>query len=159
FEDNVSPYYLIVLGEDVGIAPDVDMSVCRQALKFADQKKNRTEKFRKLAINLSGVSVQHDAFKKNLLDLLNEYPEAAKHLVFEITESTMIKDLDEVNGFIQKLRAGGHSVCLDDFGAGASSFQYLHKLDVDGIKIDGAYTKQILESPRDATMIKNLTQM
>jgi PAS domain S-box-containing protein len=159
FEDNVSPYDLIVLGEDVGIAPDVDMSVCRQALKFADQKKNRTEKFRKLAINLSGVSVQNEAFKNNLLSLLKEYPDAAKHLSFEITESTMIKDLDEVNEFIQKLRRAGHSVCLDDFGAGASSFQYLHKLDVDGIKIDGAYTKKILESPRDATMIKNLTQM
>lgn len=159
FEDNVSPYDLIVLGEDVGIAPDVDMSVCRQALKFADQKKNHNEYFRKLAINLSGVSVQNDAFKKNLLSLLAEYPDAAKHLVFEITESTMIKDLDEVNEFIQKLRKTGHSVCLDDFGAGSASFQYLHKLDVDGIKIDGAYTKKILESPRDATMIKNLTQM
>ena len=79
--------------------------------------------------------------------------------MFEITESSEIKDLDKVDGFIQQLRKKGYPVCLDDFGAGAASFQYLHKLQVDGVKIDGAYVRNVLTSTRDATMVKNMTQM
>ncbi|MDD3021598.1 MAG: EAL domain-containing protein, partial [Alphaproteobacteria bacterium] len=40
-----------------------------------------------------------------------------------------------------------------------ASFQYLHKLNVDGVKIDGAYIRKVLNSPRDATMVKNMVQM
>ena len=64
-----------------------------------------------------------------------------------------------MNNFIQELRRTGFPVCLDDFGAGAASFQYLQKLEVDGVKIDGSYVKTILTSPRDATMVKNITKM
>ncbi len=157
FNTEDSPYELIVLGEDVGIAPDIDMSVCRQTLKYAD--KHKKDNIGKLAVNLSGVSIQNEQFVASLIKTLKEYPDAAKHVLFEITESSNIKNLDMVDGFIQQLRKAGHQVCLDDFGAGAASFQYLHKLSVDGVKIDGVYTKAILNSPRDATMIKNLTQM
>lgn len=157
FNTDESPYDLIVLGEDVGIAPDIDLSVCRQTLKYADQ--HRKDNIGQLAVNLSGVSIQNEQFVKTLLGTLKQYPDAAKHVIFEITESSNIKNLDLVNDFIQQLRTAGHQVCLDDFGAGAASFQYLHKLNVDGIKIDGSYTRRILNSPRDATMIKNLTQM
>ena len=83
-----------------------------------------------------------------------EYSGAAKSLMFEITESSEIKDLDKVDGYIQELRGKGYPVCLDDFGAGAASFQYLHKLQVDGVKIDGAYVRNVLTSTRDATMVK-----
>lgn len=157
FENVASPYELIVLGEDVGIAPDIDIAVCRQALKYADM--NKKTDIGKLAVNISGASIQNEAFVDSLLGSLREYPAAAKHIMFEITESSSIKELDLVDNFIQKLRAAGHMVCLDDFGAGAASFQYLHKLHVDGVKIDGAYTKSILNSKRDATMVRNLTQM
>ncbi len=157
FNSDESPYDLIVLGEDIGIAPDVDLSVCRQTLKYADQ--HAKDDIGKLAVNLSGVSIQNEQFIKSLIATLKQYPRAAEHIIFEITESSNIKNLDLVNAFIQQLRTAGHQVCLDDFGAGAASFQYLHKLNVDGIKIDGSYTRAILHSPRDATMIKNLTQM
>ncbi len=155
FEDNKSPYELIVFGEDIGIAPDIDLAVCRQTLKFIDQHNVDAD----LAVNLSGVSVQSEIFIDTLLSTLNEYPNPAKSIMFEITESTMIKDLDHVNALIQRIRQAGHKICLDDFGAGAASFQYLHKLEIDGVKIDGAYVKRVLESPRDATLIKNMTQM
>lgn len=157
FDGVSSPYDMIVLGEDVGIAPDIDLSVCRQALKYAGQHKHAN--IGKLAVNLSGLSIQNEIFFTSLMSALHEYPEAASHIAFEITESSNIKDLDLVDDFIQKLRKEGHQIYLDDFGAGAASFQYLHKLNVDGVKIDGAYTKTILTSPRDATLIRNLTKM
>lgn len=153
--NQTSPYELITMGEDIGLAPDMDLSICRQALKYAD--KNKKRKIGKIAVNLSGVSIQSEIFVKKLLSTLDEYPEAAKHLMFEITESSEIKDLDRVDGYIQQLRKKGYAVCLDDFGAGSASFQYLHKLKVDGIKIDGAYIRNITNSPRDATMVKSMS--
>ncbi len=158
FEGTASPYDMIVMGEDVGIAPDIDLSICKQTLKYIDMNRKKTE-IGKLAVNLSGASIQSDTFVDKLLSTLKEHPEAAAHLTFEITESSEITDLDKVNNIIQKLRKNNHAVCLDDFGAGAASFQYLQKLHVDGIKIDGAYVKSILSSPRDASMVKNITKM
>ena len=157
FDEDSSPYEMIVLCEDIGIAPDMDLSVCRQTLKYADM--HRKKNIGPLAVNLSGASIQNEAFFEALTGTLNQYSDAASHIMFEITESSSIGNLDLVDKFIQTLREMGHQVCLDDFGAGAASFQYLHKLHVDGVKIDGAYTKTVLTSPRDATMIKNLTQM
>lgn len=157
FDGAQSPYELIVLGEDVGISPDIDLSVCRQTIKYLDQHK--ANNIGTVAVNLSGSSIQNEAFFTALMSALHEYPDAARHIAFEITESSNIKELDLVDAFIQKLRDEGHQIFLDDFGAGAASFQYLHKLRVDGVKIDGAYTKTILTSPRDATLIRNLTKM
>jgi len=157
FSGTESPYELIVFAEDIGIAPDIDMSVCRQTLKFLDTEEKKSTV--SMAVNLSGLSIQSDSFIDSLLSALDEYKKPAQRIIFEITESTAIVDLDRANKLIQKLRSKGNKVCLDDFGAGAASFQYLHKLDIDVVKIDGAYVKTVLTSPRDATMIKNVTQM
>lgn len=157
FDNKVSPYEMIVMGEEIGISPDIDLSVCRQTIKYIDQ--NKDKKVGHLAVNLSGASIQNDVFLNKLVNTLKEYPDQSKNILFEITESSEIKDLEKVNNFIQELRRTGYPVCLDDFGAGAASFQYLQKLEVDGVKIDGSYIKTILDSPRDATMVKNITKM
>ncbi|HRK97467.1 MAG TPA: EAL domain-containing protein [Alphaproteobacteria bacterium] len=158
FNTDNSPFEMITMCEDIGLSPDMDLAICRQSLKFADQNRKKTN-IGHLAVNLSGQSIQNEIFVKKLMAALDEYPEAAKHLMFEITESSEIKDLEKVDGYIQNLRKKGYQICLDDFGAGAASFQYLHKLHVDGIKIDGAYVRTVLTSPRDATMVKNMVQM
>lgn len=152
-----SPYEMMVLGEEFGISPDIDLAVCRQSMKYVDM--NKKINVGKLAVNISGYSIQNDQFAGKLVSLLKEYPAAASHIIFELTESSEIKELDKVDKFIQELRGAGYPVCLDDFGAGAASFQYLQKLHIDGIKIDGSYIKTMLTSPRDATMVKNITKM
>lgn len=158
FNSEKSPFELITMCEDIGLSPDLDLAICRQTLKYIDQK-GKKNNIGQLAVNISGQSIQSDKFVKTLLETLKEYSGAAKNLMFEITESSEIKDLDKVDGYIQELRGKGYPVCLDDFGAGAASFQYLHKLQVDGVKIDGAYVRNVLTSTRDATMVKNMTQM
>lgn len=157
FDSHTSPYDMIVMGEEVGISPDIDLSVCRQTIKYVDTHKH--QKVGQLAVNISGASIQNDIFLDKLLSTLKEYPSESRHIIFELTESSEIKDLNKVNMFIQQLRKTGYAVCLDDFGAGAASFQYLQKLEVDGIKIDGSYIKTIMDNPRDATMVKNITKM
>jgi EAL domain-containing protein (putative c-di-GMP-specific phosphodiesterase class I) len=57
------------------------------------------------------------------------------------------------------MKTRGFSMCLDDFGAGAASFQYLRALEVDYVKIDGTYTRRVLSSDRDSLLLRNLCDL
>lgn len=157
FKDHGSTQEWIIFGEDIGMAADFDIAVCERAINYLLYKsQGRNTKF---AVNLSGQSIQNEQFFKTLLAKLDPHAHLSKRIIFEITESTTIKELDMVNNFIGILQERGFKVCLDDFGAGSASFQYLQKLHIDYLKIDGQYTRKLLTSQRDAVMVKNLARM
>ena len=147
----------IMFGEDIGMAAEMDMAICERAINYL-KFKAATNNFC-FAINLSGQSIQNEQFFDALYAKLEPHKNLAKRLIFEITESNEIQELEKVNKFIKQLQGDGFKVCLDDFGAGSASFQYLHELHVNYLKIDGKYTQKILTSERDQVMIKNLSQM
>jgi EAL domain-containing protein (putative c-di-GMP-specific phosphodiesterase class I) len=74
--------------------------------------------------------------------------------MIEVTESSRIKNLEKVGKVIQSFRTAGHRVCIDDFGAGSAALQYLRYLNVDVIKIDGLYVREIDKNPNDRTLVK-----
>ncbi len=158
FTTDDSPYELIVFGEDIGIAPDVDMAILKQAIGYIKNNVN-DEPTLKIAVNISGQSIQSARFFDKLIHELDETQVSPDNLLFEITESTAIGDLEKVNKYIQRLRERKFEVCLDDFGAGAASFQYLNALDIDCVKIDGKYIRDALNSSRDEAMVRNLARM
>ncbi len=157
FKNQGSTQEWIIFGEDIGMAADFDIAACERAINYLLYKsQGRDTKF---AVNLSGQSIQNEQFFKTLLAKLDLNKHLAKRMIFEITESTTIKELDMVNNFIKTLQDRGYKVCLDDFGAGSASFQYLQSLHIDYLKIDGQYTRKLLTSQRDAVMVKNLARM
>ncbi|MBL4588753.1 MAG: EAL domain-containing protein [Alphaproteobacteria bacterium] len=158
FSENQSPYEMIIFGEDIGIAPDIDMAVLKQGVGYTQAQLKKGNGV-KIAINLSGQSVQRAGFFDDLLRVIDDTGCKPDNLLFEITESTAIEDLPKVNIEIQRLRTRGFEVCLDDFGAGSASFQYLNGLDIDCVKIDGKYVRDALNSARDEAMIRNLARM
>lgn len=161
FQSDKSPFEIITFGEDIGLAPEIDLMICSKALSYVlfnlqDQKDIS------LAINLSGVSIQSENFIKQLKSKFEPHLKTeniAQRVMFEITESSQIKDLDQVNHFVDILRQDGFQVWLDDFGAGSASFQYLQGLNVDGVKIDGQYIDNITKSDRDRKLTKNLVNL
>ncbi len=159
FEDGKSPFQAIEFIEDVGLSTEFDLAICSRVLNYLLY--NAKDKNLKLSVNLSGVSVQDKRFISKLRYKLEPHLKTniPKQIIFEITESSEIKNLDQVNEFIKSLQDDGFKVALDDFGAGSASFQYLQKLHVDAVKIDGQYVTPILESQRDQAMIKNLVHM
>lgn len=147
----------IMFGEEIGMAPELDMAICERAINYL-KFKAATNSF-SFAVNLSGQSIQSEQFFDALHAKLSMHKNLSSRLIFEITESTEITDLTKVNNFVKALQNDGFKVCLDDFGAGSASFQYLQELHVDYLKIDGKYSRKILTSERDQVMIKNLSQM
>ncbi len=159
FEGEASPFESIAFCEDVGLSPELDLAICGRVLNyliFQNKDKNL-----RLSVNLSGVSVQNERFVAKLRNKLEPHlkTDIPKQLIFEITESSEIRDLMKVNKFIEALQDDGFKIALDDFGAGSASFQYLQKLHVDAVKIDGQYIANILKSKRDETMIRNLVRL
>ncbi len=158
FDAETSPYELIIFGEDIGLAPDIDISILKQAIGFIKNEETKGNSVR-IAVNISGQSIQSESFFKAVLEAIEKTQCSPKNLLFEITESTQIEDLDKVNGYLQKLRDKKFEVCLDDFGAGSASFQYLNALEIDCVKIDGKYIRDALNSSRDEAMVRNLVRM
>lgn len=158
FADGKSPYDSIVFCEDVGLSPELDLAVCSKVLNYLIFS---APKDLKISVNLSGVSVQNERFVDKLHNKLEPHlkTDIPKRLIFEITESSQITDLNKVNNFVRTLQDDGFKISLDDFGAGSASFQYLHKLHVNSVKIDGEYIMNILTSERDLSMVTNLVRM
>lgn len=147
----------VMFGEDIGMAADFDIAVCERAINHARFKAGNTKT--RFSVNISGQSIQNEEFFEKLKTMLDKDSNLKNRLMFEITESSHIRDLEKVNKFILDLKSDGFQVALDDFGAGSASFQYLQQLEVDHLKIDGKYTRKILSSQRDLAMVKNLTKM
>ncbi len=152
-----SPYPWITLAEGVGMIQDLDTAVCCRAIDFL--REGTTNLDLAVAINLSGQSLSTPLFVDNLIRLLDANRALSHRLLIEITESYRITDLTRVNKIIQTLDGKGFAVGLDDFGAGATSFQYLRELEVEFVKFDGAYVGRLLESNRDRVMLKAMAGM
>jgi EAL domain-containing protein (putative c-di-GMP-specific phosphodiesterase class I) len=80
-------------------------------------------------------------------------------MLFEVTESLAIKDLARAGRILTQLREAGHRICLDDFGAGSSSFPYLQALAVDFVKIDGSYVDRMAMSREDRSIVAAMASM
>jgi EAL domain-containing protein (putative c-di-GMP-specific phosphodiesterase class I) len=154
FQDDTSPYKLIRMAEELDLILELDLAIVEQTL----QRLAAGAKVLRLAVNISGRSIMDPWFIAEVRRLTKAHS-CAERLIFEVTESVAIDNLAQADRHIQLLRGDGHQVCLDDFGAGASSYAYLQKLHVDVVKIDGRYVKELAEEGRDTALVRHLVNL
>ncbi len=113
-----------------------------------------------LSVNLSGQSVGDRSFHGWACDLLATMgPALCQRLCLEITETAAVTNMADAALFIDRVRAMGVKVALDDFGAGASSFGYLKNLTVDYLKIDGQFVRDVVSDPLDEAAVRWFTDV
>ncbi len=151
-----SPYKYITFAEETGLITEFDIAMARKCVDWL--RKNRSDKV-SIAVNISGMSVGNDQYSNDLHAMLDADTWLRNFLVFEITESARVADLVQANNFVQGLRKKGFHVCLDDFGAGAASFQYLSVLEVDVVKLDGSAVKNAQTAPKGRAFLRALTTL
>jgi len=156
FEDGGSPFQLIRMAEEFDLIEELDHAIAEQAVKRLASDRSGTLK---LAVNVSGRTIVNETFVNHIARLLTQHDLAKGRLIFEITETSAIDDLPRANLHIQGLRGLGSLVCLDDFGAGASSFAYLQELSLDIVKIDGRYVRELAGNGRDGVMVRRLVEL
>lgn len=156
FDPAKSPYQTIVFAEQTGMIHTVDEVICESVIA---KLRETAETGPSIAANVSGSSIQNDAFVEKFLALLDANADLNDRMLFEITESCEIDDLAKANKVLQEIRNRGFSACLDDFGAGAASIQYLRALEVDHVKLDGAYIQKLAENHRDRAIVKTIATL
>lgn len=153
-----SPFGYITFAEETGLIQEFDLAMVHKAVRWLEKMPRNNDKFR-LAVNVSGHSVGVASYVEPLHALLAAHPWTQGRLMFEITESARMTDLDRANAFIQGLRSKGYPVCLDDFGAGAASFQYLSVLEVDIVKLDGSAINNAHGAAKGRAFLTALTEL
>ncbi|MBT5109773.1 MAG: EAL domain-containing protein [Rhodospirillaceae bacterium] len=149
-------FEFVCFTEDVGLAVEFDLAMCRKLMSRLKTMSERDQLI-PVAMNISGHSINSDGFVDELQDLLAQNPGLHGAIMFEITETARIQDLEKANEIIRRLRAGGFHVCLDDFGSGEAAFEYLRVLEVDFVKIDGIYVEESTRSSKGKAFLKAMS--
>ena len=132
---------IIEAAEMHGKTAIIDRWVVNTAIAWVEAHRSALCNTRFVSINLSGGSLNDEAFTEELFALFALHPDALSLLCIEITESVALTDISNVQRFIDRVRSLGAKVAIDDFGAGYSSFGYLRSLSVDALKLDGSLVK------------------
>ncbi len=112
-----------------------------------------------LSLNISPDTTMDPDWWASIESLMRAHPGVAERLIVEITETVAIQDLDDVRGFVTRLKNFGSRIAIDDFGAGYTSFRNLRKLGVDIVKIDGAFVQNITRSADDRAFVQTLIDL
>jgi EAL domain-containing protein (putative c-di-GMP-specific phosphodiesterase class I)/PAS domain-containing protein len=155
FEDGRSPFEDIQFAEQVNTIHEVDLAVTQGAIARIQRALAERQDL-SLAVNMSARSLLNDTFLSMFEQLAAKIGENRSKLIIEITESAKLDDLAKASQAVERLAKNGHPICLDDFGAGASSLPYLQQLTVNYVKIDGAYIRGITDNVRERAIIQGV---
>ncbi|MCP5246824.1 MAG: EAL domain-containing protein [Burkholderiales bacterium] len=112
-----------------------------------------------ISVNLSTIQFRQKDLAKKIIECLHENGVPAKNLILEITESTIMQDMERTITIIKELNDLGVKIALDDFGTGYSSLQYIHKLPVDIIKIDSSFIQEIKPNTASDSIVSLIIDM
>ena len=154
----ILPWSFVDTAETFGLITAIDRIIINKTLKTQSNlcKQGKVLSF---SMNLSGKDLGDKEFLEFLKSAITETGADPRFLIFEITETAAIRDLDRAIKFIRELKAIGCSFALDDFGVGFTSFKYLREMEVDYIKIDGVFIRMLHETTNDHIFVKAIADV
>lgn len=157
----ILPSLFLPAAQQYNMMTAIDRWVIEFCLHFYEENYREipVENIPVFTMNLSGSSLNDDYFLKYLKEQLLNYQLPPNIICFEITETIAINNYNKAIQFINELKSMGCLFALDDFGIGLSSFNYLKKLPIDYIKIDGAFIQNLLDSPLDRSIVESINQI
>jgi diguanylate cyclase (GGDEF)-like protein/PAS domain S-box-containing protein len=144
------PAQFIPVAEKSGKILDIDRWVLRESIQMLAE----VESIPALAVNISGRSFDEPTLPQFIADQLKRCKVAPRRLMVELTETSAVSDLHDAQRFIEALHQSGCGVSLDDFGTGFSSFAYLKHLQVDSVKIDGLFIRNLPNEQDNQLFVK-----
>lgn len=158
FPGGASPYETIIFAEQIGMVQELDLAICQKVIEFVEKNSQDISPV-DVAMNLSAQSIESSVFVSVMRKMLAKLGKNRLQVMLEITESVQIKDYEAVSKTVKLLRQDGLRICLDDFGAGESNFNYLRMFEVDFVKIDGIYVRDVMRSKRDQAFIRAIAHL
>lgn len=156
-EQVIAPDSFIPSAERHNLMPMIDEWVIRNTFDFIKKYTKKHNADIRVAINLSGQSLSEDSILVLITESLKKNKKIkTENICFEITETAAIANMSKAIDFIAGIKKMGCTFSLDDFGSGLSSFSYLKNMDVDNIKIDGIFIRDINIDPINKIFVESI---
>lgn len=155
----IPPGAFLPSAEHYDLVKILDHWVVRTTFNWLNNNPELTKNIKLCSINLSGNSIGDEHFMHHLAEQFRNCHFSAEKICFEVTETAAISNLNVASLFIDTIKELGCSFSLDDFGSGMSSFGYLKQLNIDYLKIDGLFVRDIVIDPVDAAMVKSINEV
>jgi EAL domain-containing protein (putative c-di-GMP-specific phosphodiesterase class I) len=156
---NVAPVEFVPLAESSGQIHALGEWVLRRACQQAASWQRLCAAPPRVAVNVSATQLRERGFDQIVASALADARLPASMLELEITETALIENIDQAIGTLQRLRASGVRISIDDFGTGLASLSYLKRLPIDQLKIDISFIRDVLHDPSDAQIVKAIINL
>jgi len=131
-------------------------AACQQLKEF---QSNPCYKHLSISINISAKQVSQKDFVSKIIAIVTEYKIDKSKLKLELTESVLLKDMDDSVNKLRELQLFGLNFSLDNFGTGYSSLGYLKSLPISEIKIDRSFIQDIIDDDSELIMVKTIINL
>jgi len=155
----IAPDVFIPVAEETGLIAELGDWVIREACKQLNNWSNEGLGHLTVAVNVSVQQFARADFVESVLRTLWQYGVKPEQLELEITETLLMRNVDDTTACMKRFRAAGVTLSIDDFGTGYSSLGYLRQFPVDSLKIDRSFVKDLHTSDDDAAICAAIIAM
>ncbi|MEO0424455.1 MAG: EAL domain-containing protein [Pseudomonadota bacterium] len=152
----IPPGAFLPAAERYGLQGRLDQWVVNRVIDLLSVQDSEEVAAHHFWVNLSGASVGDRSFSDDLIERMRRAELPPGCMNFEITETAVIRKIDDAAHLMSALQEMGCRFALDDFGSGLSSFGYLKRLHVDYVKVDGQFVRDIVTDPTDRIFVKSI---
>ncbi|GAA2885620.1 EAL domain-containing protein [Aminobacter niigataensis] len=157
---NVSPGEFLPAAEKAGLMPAIGRSIFAKAIRTAAGWHRMGLDFGRLSLNVSAQELHEADFANHLLGLLKAEGLPNRLVALEIVESVMLDDENSGIGLtLKRLRKAGIRMELDDFGTGYASLSHISANEVDRLKIDRRFIRDIHKNPANSKIVKAIIEL
>ncbi len=155
----VAPGRFIPVAEENGLIVQIGNWVLREACREAARWQRAGMSELVVAVNLSALQFKRGNIEQSVAVALEESGIHPGMLELELTESILIRDTENVLATVKRLKLMGVKLSIDDFGTGYSSLSYLKRFEVDKLKIDQSFIRDLATDPENAAIVRAIIQM
>ncbi|HEY3730056.1 MAG TPA: EAL domain-containing protein [Steroidobacteraceae bacterium] len=155
----IAPDVFIPVAEETGLIAELGDWVIRECCKQLSAWASDGLGYLSIAVNVSVQQFARMDFVESVLRSLWQYSVRPEKLELEITESLLMRNVDDTTACMKRFRAAGVTLSIDDFGTGYSSLGYLRQFPVDALKIDRSFVKDLHTSDDDAAICAAIIAM
>ena len=149
----IYPGAFMDIAEETGVIVQIGSFVIQEACRIARSWKDEGINV-PIAVNISGRQLHDQDLVADISSALLEHAVSPEYLEIELTESSVVKDMEHALETIGELREMGVRVAIDDFGTGYNSMVHLKRLPVHTLKIDRTFIKEMMENQFDFAMVE-----